>query len=135
MSGYHYTTSVYFKDSKAYKRVELALNIPGAIVRPPRYDFSEFLSKRHMLSFDWNNYGEFVSEHYLIALDSEKALINFREPDLDYIASIVNPILDAFFQPHGAYIVSHNETDDVIYNCYDLVNNIEADNNKEADEE
>lgn len=108
MSDFHYTTSVYFKDSKAYKRIELALNIPGAFGRCRRSD-------------DGNNYGEYVSEHYRIALDGDMAFINFKEPDLDYIASIVNPILDAFFQPRGAYEVRHEDTDDVIYDHNNVV--------------
>ncbi len=102
MSDFHYTTSVYFNDSIAYKRIEHALNIYGAFGRRRGYDAD-------------NNYGEYVSEHYRIALDGDMAFINFKEPNLDYIASIVNPILSAFFQPRGAYEVRHIETDDVIY--------------------
>lgn len=105
MSRFIYATTLYFCDSNAYKRIELALNLPGAFPRRGRDDHCDART---------NNYGEYKCDKYEIFLDGDCAFISFKDFDLEFVSSIMDPLADAFFHTRGSYELRNDETEEIL---------------------
>jgi hypothetical protein len=105
--SYRYSTDIPLFDMFAYKRIALAINQPTAFPRthPDCYD-----------SPTGNNYGEYICENYKISLDGDMAFIYFKSLDFDFIASVMNPILDALMLIKGDFEIN----DELIKDSYSI---------------
>ncbi len=103
--AYLYSIDIPLCDWKAYQRIANAIGVPNAFPRKHNDDFDSHKS---------NNYGSYIAPKYSIFLDGDIAFIHFKELDLNFIASIMNPICDALLIKRGDYEITDIETGDPI---------------------
>lgn len=103
--AYLYSIDIPLCDWKAYQRIANAIGVPNAFPRKRKDDFDSHKS---------NNYGSYIAPKYSIFLDGDMAFIQFKDLDLEFIASIMNPICDALLIKRGDYEICDVETGDPI---------------------
>jgi len=102
---FRYTIDIPLCDYMAYQRIANAIGVPDAFPRRRRNECDCPKS---------NNYGEYTSDKFSISLDGDMAFIYFASLDLEFMASVMNPICDALLIKRGNYTIIDDETGDEI---------------------
>jgi len=122
---FKYSTDIGFDDSKAWKRIEKALNISfGPRTRPLTHDKSD-------------NYVNYSGDKFEINLDGDMAFIRFAELDIPFIRTILNKITSALeINYYEFYEININqETDETIQIKANENENEDKDEDKDEDED
>ncbi len=100
-----YMITIPLCDYMAYQRIANAIDVPDAFPRRRRDECDCPKS---------NNYGEYKTDKFSISLDGDMAFIYFASLDLEFMASVMNPICDALLIKRGNYTIIDDHTDQEI---------------------